>query len=81
MRPPVQPKHKAAAGQGQVLTQAMLTSNAPAGQLSSVVKLDLGLERLTGLSGLELWCPNLKVWVWLHGYDVGIFYAIGQVGG
>jgi len=29
--------------------------------LSRVQKLDLGLERLVDLSGIQQWCPSVKV--------------------
>eukprot|EP00798_Chlamydomonas_sp_ICE-L_P010363 gene10363-8302_t len=48
---------------GQVLSEAMLHSNSPGSDLAAVSRLDLGLERLTSLAGLYLWCPKLETLV------------------
>ena len=43
------------------LTQALVRSLAPGLLLDQVVRLDLGLERLSTLAGLAVVCPRLQV--------------------
>lgn len=62
---------------GRPLTQALLQSIAGAGgpgALASLVRLDLGLEQLGSLEGLDAWCPNLQVLVCVQ--DMGAVFCL-----
>lgn len=48
-------------GPGQPLSRALLLANAPSTPLSALTRLDLSLERLSTLAGLDALCPTLTV--------------------
>lgn len=62
-QPQPQPQAAAGLGTGVPLTRALLLRSVPGAtplSLASLAKLDVSLEQLSGLSGLDVACPSLQ---------------------